>query len=59
MYDGESRDEFEMNGIKQAVTVRSFKTPCGFLFEKGTRLLKFLQVARDKICREIRRKVFL
>ena len=30
-----------------------------FLFENGTRLLKILQVTRDKICREIRSKVFL
>ena len=34
MYDGESRDEFEMNGLRQAVTVRSFKTPCGFFYLK-------------------------
>ena len=60
MYDGESEDVVEMNGLRQAVTVRSLqKLLAVFLFENGTRLLKILQVTRDRICREIRRKVFL
>ena len=60
MYDGESEDVVKMNGLRQAVTVRSLQILLAvFLFKKGTRLLKFLQVIRDRICREIRRKVFL
>ena len=40
MYDGESEDVVEMNGLRQAVTVRSLqKLLAVFLFEKGRMML--------------------